>query len=425
MAIIQMDGNLPAGPKLVKNDPNPQNNNGKMFMEFLERNPTLTVVNALDICEGLITRRRQLKSKCEEAVLDFFIVNEKVRPFLRKMIVDEVREYGLSNFAQQRKNKRVIDSDHNSEILELDIQYSHRKPDREEIFNMRNKICQDAFKVETENNPKLLEVFDNQEPFKTQCNMWLKNFNSILHKCFKKVRIVRNKKKEKEEPENLLMRRIKLIKESKSAKIKDEERIAIEERIKVIEDEIGAEGYEESIKEIVETINTLGGGDTSLDGNGRHQIWKLLKTKYPKNPPAVPVGKKDWGGNIITNHIGLKNLYAQTYKHRLRNRPIIPDFEDIKNMKTELFNVRLELSGMRKSDPWLMEHLDAALKGLKKNKARDPNGWANEIFKEGVAGKDMKISMLKLLNKIKLENFIPDFTRLADVATIYKEKNVI
>ena len=195
--IIQMDGNLHAGPELVKNDPNPQNNNGKMFMEFLERNPTLTVVNSLDICEGLITRSRQLKLKCEKAVLDFFIVNEKVRPFLRKMIVDEVREYGLTNFAQQRKNKRVIESDHNSEILELDIQYSYRKPEREEISNMRNKICQDAFKVETENNPKLLEVFDNQEPFKTQCNMWLKNFNSILHKCFKKVRIVRNKKRGK------------------------------------------------------------------------------------------------------------------------------------------------------------------------------------------------------------------------------------
>ena len=120
------------------------------------------------------------------------------------------------------------------------------------------------------NNPKLLEVLENQEPFETQCKMWLKHFNSILHKCFKKVRIVRNKKIGKEEPENLLMRRVKLIKESKSANIDEEERIEIEERITVIEDEIGAEGFEESIKEIIETINTLGGGQTSLDGNGSY-----------------------------------------------------------------------------------------------------------------------------------------------------------
>ena len=32
--IIQMDGNLHAGEKLIKNDPHPQNHNGKLFMEF-------------------------------------------------------------------------------------------------------------------------------------------------------------------------------------------------------------------------------------------------------------------------------------------------------------------------------------------------------------------------------------------------------
>ena len=71
--IIQMDGNLHAGPELVKNDPNGQNRNGSMFCEFLARNPQLIVVNTLDICEGLITRKRELKNATEEAVLDFFL----------------------------------------------------------------------------------------------------------------------------------------------------------------------------------------------------------------------------------------------------------------------------------------------------------------------------------------------------------------
>ena len=35
--ILQMDGNLHAG-ELVKNDPNPQNKNGKLFMDFLDQN---------------------------------------------------------------------------------------------------------------------------------------------------------------------------------------------------------------------------------------------------------------------------------------------------------------------------------------------------------------------------------------------------
>ena len=56
--LVQIDGNLHAGPQLVKQDPNPQNNNGKIFMDFLERNPNLVVVNTLDLCEGIITRKR-------------------------------------------------------------------------------------------------------------------------------------------------------------------------------------------------------------------------------------------------------------------------------------------------------------------------------------------------------------------------------
>ena len=103
--IIQMDGNLHAGEKLVKNDPNPQNMNGKLFMQFLQRNTSLSVVNSMSICEGIITRKRQLETRLEEAVLDFMIVNDKLSPFLKQMVVDVKREYCLSNFAQQKKNQ--------------------------------------------------------------------------------------------------------------------------------------------------------------------------------------------------------------------------------------------------------------------------------------------------------------------------------
>ena len=77
-----MDGNLHAGDELIKNDPNHQNMNGKLFMQFLQRNPSLTVVNSLTIVEGLITRQREFESRKERAILDFFIVNEKLKLFL-------------------------------------------------------------------------------------------------------------------------------------------------------------------------------------------------------------------------------------------------------------------------------------------------------------------------------------------------------
>ena len=138
--IIQMDGNLHAGEGLVKDDPNPQNQNGRLFVQFLQRNPSLTVVNALSICKGLITRQRILESRTEKAVLDFFLVNDKLSPFLKSMIVDEKREFPLSNFSQIKKNKRVTETDHNGLILELEITFSAKKAERQEMFNMKKKI---------------------------------------------------------------------------------------------------------------------------------------------------------------------------------------------------------------------------------------------------------------------------------------------
>ena len=61
--ILQMDGNLWAGPHIIPGDPNPRNKNGELFNQFLKRHPHLTVVNSLDICHGLITRRRNTTQK--------------------------------------------------------------------------------------------------------------------------------------------------------------------------------------------------------------------------------------------------------------------------------------------------------------------------------------------------------------------------
>ena len=119
--LFQMDGNLHAGHNLVKGDPNPQNRNGKLFMDFLERNNSLVVLNCLDTCKGVITRKRVLESRIEEAVLDFCLINDKMRPFFKEMIIDEDSNFCLSNVAQIKKNGRIVQSDHNAFIIDFDM----------------------------------------------------------------------------------------------------------------------------------------------------------------------------------------------------------------------------------------------------------------------------------------------------------------
>ena len=300
--IIQMDGNLHAGDSLVKDDPNPQNMNGKMFLQFLQRNNSLKVVNSMDICEGLITRQRQVESRMKRAVLDFFIVNDKLAPFVKRMIVDEERNFALSNFSQFKKNKRVIETDHNGLILDLSIQFFNRKPERQELFNFKNKECQEAFKKETEGNEELIKCFENELSFEVQSKNWLKTLNSIFYKCFRKVRICENKKKSESAKSNLIRERINLKKEVKSKIIDEDMKNKIEERIKEIEKDIGNEIVDNYHKEILEAVKDLGGDETGIDGSGRRRIWNVLKRKRPKIKSSVPVGKKDRKGNLISNH---------------------------------------------------------------------------------------------------------------------------
>ena len=93
-----MDGNIWAGQELIKGDPNKMNNNGRHFKNFLEKNKHLTVVNSLSMCEGLITRCRITKIKKEKSVLDFYLVCDRVLPFVTRMLVDEKKQYVLSSY---------------------------------------------------------------------------------------------------------------------------------------------------------------------------------------------------------------------------------------------------------------------------------------------------------------------------------------
>ena len=93
----------------------------------------------------------------------------------------------------------------------------------------------------------------------------------------------------------------------------------------------------DQLKEAVETLRKLGGQEDKIRGEGRKNIWKMLKEMYPKISCAVPVGKQDKSGNIITNHESLKHLYLGTYINRLRNRPMRQGFEEIKKIEIKSF----------------------------------------------------------------------------------------
>ena len=91
--------------------------------------------------------------------------------------------------------------------------------------------------------------------------------------------------------------------------------------------------------------------------------------------------------------------------------------------KEELCKMRLNNAKENKTKPWEMTDLEVVLKHLKKNKSRDPLGYANELFRPETAGDDLKLAILMMINRIKQEQIYPTALELCDISAIYKMKN--
>ena len=151
------------------------------------------------------------------------------------------------------------------------------------------------------------------------------------------------------------------------------------------------------------------------------RMWKTLKRICPKLKPTLPCAKKNLRGKIISSQQDIKNLLLTEYKNRLRTRPMRDDLEDVGKRKNAIFRLKMKMSNLKRSKPWSENDLDIALKDLKNNKSRDFEGYANEIFKNGMIGSDLKKSLLILFNSLKKENFIPQFMNHANVTTVPKK----
>ena len=149
-------------------------------------------------------------------------------------------------------------------------------------------------------------------------------------------------------------------------------------------------------------------------------MWKTLRKLWPKNANSLPAAKKNHKGRIVTGPTELKKLLAKEYKERLRCRPIRPDFLEIDKNKETIFQLKMKLAQSKISPDWNMSDLERALKDLKKNKCRDPEGFINEIFKLEVIGENLKQSLLMMYNKLKAAQLISLFMNYSNITTVPK-----
>ena len=408
--IVQMDGNLHCGPDIVSSDPNPINANGKYLKNFLEKYPHLNLVNSTSICEGTITRKRVAKGKVEAAILDFFICCDRVMALVTKMVINEDEK--LARFTKER----VIESDHCPVNLYLDVKHPNKKKERIEIYDYKNSENQEVFRQETSKTQSLSNNFRNPKlNFKQQVSNWKNEFDSIIKRSFKKIRLTGRIKESY--VTKLINERNKI--KSKIREANGEDTEEMDTNLKSVEIDITNKVQEENFKIISENFNAMRNSSGTIKSNG---LWKIKNKMFPSKKKKTNIAKKNKEGKLITNPKELKELYLDTYVSRLRNRRIMPGFENLEKLKTYLCQQRLELSSKVQSSPLTRNKLNNILKSLKLNKASDPGGLINELFRPEKIGDDLKESLFLLLKKVKEDLDIPDIMEDVNITSIPKSK---
>ena len=125
---------------------------------------------------------------------------------------------------------------------------------------------------------------------------------------------------------------------------------------------------------------------------------------------------------MVYDKKSLLRLYKNEYLNRLTPKPPLPEYEDIQILKEQLFEYRLKLSSMRKSNKWQVKDILNICRTLKNGKSRDECGLIYELFKPDLAGPDLLTSLTILYNKMKDTSIIPEFMQRASITSFQKSK---
>ena len=305
------------------------------------------------------------------------------------MKVDEIGEFQMARY-----KGRTVKSDHNMLKLIIDLEFhKERKHDEMDVFNVRNKLNQERFCEFTSKDTRFSVCFSSKnEIIDIQFNRWRRLFNKAIHACFNKIKVKGKRVKEASQLDTLINEKRDILKKKK---ITQDDL----ERVKSIEKEISHECEDKEFEKLERVVNEIESNKTN--------IWKELRKAYPNKTKPIPTGVRDIKGRVITNPEERKQVTLDHFHHRMRKRPVNDDVREIVKLQDELFKERLTKAKENKSPPFTMKELEKVMTSLKKGMSKDPEGLICELFKDGVIGKDLKMSVLLMMNRIKETFKIP------------------
>ena len=244
------------------------------------------------------------------------------------MVIDEKKKDVLTNYQAVKRIGKAIDSDHNTQYMDLDLKIESIKPERIELYNFKDKEGQNLFKQISSETSLFSNCFKNNKPLVVQFLNWQKELRSTCSKAFKKIRIKRkNVVPLKGEMSKLINQRNIFANSS--------DNVEKDRKLQELNNEISNLEAEENRNKLMDNFKQI---SDNLENINVSKMWKLLNKLWPKNSNSLPTAKKNHRGKIVSGPCEIKLLLAKEYKDRLRCIPIRQGFKNKKNKISGIFH---------------------------------------------------------------------------------------
>ena len=321
------------------------------------------------------------------------------------MMIDDQRKHVLSKIRQNKKGIIVKERDHHVLLAKFSNIAKSKTKTRIKMYNLNNIECQEKFKKYTTNTKMLSSIFESNDDINILTQRFLKQLDGCIAMNFKKIRVSNSKETKQDE----LFRKRSELKNKNDERSKSDLENVVKEIAKIAE-----EKYEQVMKD----LNEMKPSDGKIDSQ---KFWKI-KQKIHKRNSDSPSVMYDAHGNIITSNNAIEARALDVYTDRLKGNKIEEHLEEHEEEVDKLCEARLKLCKQKKAEPWNMDDLELAIRDLDRRKARDSAGYANELLKEEVAGSDLKLATLKLMNLIRSSHRFPESLQACNITSLYKHK---
>lgn len=376
---------------------------GKILCEMMEEND-LILANTVDRCEGKWTRIEGLK----KSIIDYIMLEKKEKENIKKVVIDEKKEYTPFRIVKKEDKIRTVYTDHRAMICEINwVMDTGRTEGVNKVLKKMGKKCYEKYKVII-SKERISRIIERNKEIKDTYTKWNKRILEIKNQC----EVVIKKKKHSRTVRELI--RIKRTLKIEYNKTKTEK---LRKRKELITKHIHEEkttAYAKKVKNTIEALRRNGGGMKE------ETFWEFRK-KFIGKKEESRITMKDEKGNIKDEKEDILNIYKDFYSKLFlkENSTTTEEKEQEKRVTDKLKTI---LADAEHQAPLKIEEKEVknAIKKLKRNKARDREGWNNEMILEG--GEEMVKSLTAIFNEVCKQECIPDEWEKMKIKSIYKNK---